>query len=132
MIEFKDYDPDLENNTKLPKVIYWYALETKHKGEINAKYCNKLAKNELKDFFDKYPEQANDGVTMNISGISNITEEDKKFFKREIFGKNKSYKVRDYAIKHYKECLEELEEIPSGRISQIYIIPSTTVSAAAR
>lgn len=75
---------DYEGGTPIPKVIYWYARETKYKSALNADYCKKLLNNELKEFFEKHPEELTNKVQFNWMGENNITKEDLKFYKKEI------------------------------------------------
>lgn len=73
-----------EGGTPIPKVIYWYALETNHKSALNADYCNKLLNNELKEFFEKHAEELTNKIRFNWMGENNITKEDVEFYKKEI------------------------------------------------
>lgn len=85
-IYFKNYD-EIDNiaiRTPIPKVIYWYALETRYKGALDANYCNKLLNLDLKEFFEKYPKELTNAVLLNCKEETNITNEDKKFYKKEI------------------------------------------------
>ena len=87
-IYFKNYDEIIDDlfskGTPIPKVIHWYALKTKLKWDLDADYCNKLLNNDLKEFFEKYPEELTNAVLFNWKGETNITKEDKKFYKKEI------------------------------------------------
>lgn len=77
---------DYEGGTPIPKAIYWYLLEIGYKEKVNADVCNKLLNNELKYFFEKYPNELTNAVRItNIFNFStNITEEDINFYKKEI------------------------------------------------
>lgn len=75
-----------EGGTPIPKAMYWYCYETLDKNtHINADLCNKLLNNELKDFFEKYPEELKKPCTFNLFvSKTNITDEDIEFYKSEI------------------------------------------------
>ena len=77
---------DNEGTTPIPKAMWWYCIEKKYKCPLNADFCNKLLNNELKEFFEKYPEELTKSVKlMNpFSWGTNITEEDIRFYKSEI------------------------------------------------
>ena len=78
---------ELDELLPIPKVIWWYVLETHYKGILNAKKCNELYNNELKEFFKKHPEELWNKVDVNFIDYStNITKEEKRFYKKEIFG----------------------------------------------
>lgn len=73
-----------EGGTPIPKVILWYAEKTKYKGVLNANYANELLNNQLKDFFDKYPEELHNIAMLSFLGQNNITEEEIKKYNLEI------------------------------------------------
>lgn len=80
-IHFKN---EYEGGTPIPKVILWYATKTKHKGALNADYCNNLLNNQLKKFFDKYPEELYNAASLSWNGNNNITKENEEFYNKEI------------------------------------------------
>lgn len=72
-----------EGKTPIPKIIYWYALKTNYYGALSAEYCNKVLNNELKNFFEKYPEELHNKVLLDWRGNNNITEEEKQFYENK-------------------------------------------------
>ena len=78
---------DYTGGTPIPKVILWYAIKTDYKGSLNAYYANELLNNQLKDFFDKYPEELHNIASINWTGHNNITEEENKKYALEILVK---------------------------------------------
>lgn len=75
---------EYKSGTPVPKVIWWYALKINYKGAINSKYCNNLLNNELKDFFEKYPEELNNSLSMYGNWQTNITKQEESFYNKEI------------------------------------------------
>ena len=67
---------DYQGRASIPKAMWWYINEIGYKGIINAEFCNNLLNNEMKDSFEKYPEE--------LTTSRPITEEDIKFYKKEL------------------------------------------------
>ena len=86
-MEKEYFKNEYEGGTPIPKAMYWYCCETLDKNtHINADLCNKLLNNELKDFFEKYPEELKKAcvITNIFTFKTNITDEDIEFYKSEI------------------------------------------------
>lgn len=77
-----------EGGTFIPKVMWWYCIEKKYKRPLNADFANELLNNDLKNFFKKYPEELKKPCVFKdfFSGITNITEKDIQFYKKELGG----------------------------------------------
>lgn len=75
---------EYKSGTPIPKVIWWYALKINYKGALDADYCNNLINNELKDFFEKYPKELNNSLSMHGNWENNITKQDEEFYNKEI------------------------------------------------
>lgn len=74
-----------EGGTPIPKAMYWYAISTKYDGVLNADKCNELLNGRLKKFFEKYPQELFEPVLFTgFWGNTNITDNDIKFYKKEI------------------------------------------------
>ena len=75
-----------KSGTPIPKVMWWYICENFDKNtHVNAELCNELLNNELKHFFEIYPEELYKSATFSMfSNTSNITDEDIEFYKREL------------------------------------------------
>lgn len=67
---------DYSSGTPIPKAMWWYIQEIKYKDVVNADFCNKLFNNEMKEFFEKYPEE--------LTKSYPITKEDIEFYKKEL------------------------------------------------
>lgn len=85
-VYFKDY-PD--TSTAIPKVMWWYCIEIKYKGCLNAEYANYLFNNDLKEFFEKYPDELYNASHLDWHGNNDITEEESKFYFKELGDKIK-------------------------------------------
>ena len=85
MIKFEDYPA---TGTPIPKAMYYYMCKVNEKQQepiaLNAELANKLFNNEMAAFFEKYPDEINKPCLVNMFGVSNITEEDKKFYEKEL------------------------------------------------
>lgn len=77
-----------EGGTPIPKVMWWYMIETHDTSALNAAKANELYNNELKDFFKRHPEELHNIVNVDfIHGrtfTTNMTNEDIELFKKEI------------------------------------------------
>ena len=69
------------NNTPIPVVIFWLYIEkygyNNYEQPLNADFCNRVFNNELKDFFEKHPEEI--GFT-----FVSILEAKKEYYKKEL------------------------------------------------
>lgn len=76
-----------EGGTPIPKVMWWYMIETKDKSCLNAQKANELYNNDLRAFFERHPEELYNKVDVDFihqTFKTNITEQDVKFFRKEI------------------------------------------------
>lgn len=69
------------NNTPIPVVIFWLYIEkygyNNYEQPLNADFCNRVFNNELKDFFEKHPEE------IEFTSVS-ILEAKKEYYKKEL------------------------------------------------
>lgn len=70
------FENDYQGGTPIPRAMWWYINEIGYKGIVNAELCNELLNNEMKEFFEKYPEE--------LTASRPITEQDVKFYKKEL------------------------------------------------
>ena len=81
---FKD---GYEGGTPIPKVIWWYAIETNYTGPLNALKCNEWYNNDLKVFFERHPEELYNIADIDFAHrtfASNMTDEEREFYRKEI------------------------------------------------
>lgn len=102
----------------VPKAMYWYGCQINKINVDNnlplicldAKMCNKLYRNELASFFEKYPDEIEKSFDYNLETLeTNITDKEKKFYEKQF-----KKLIDDYHKSHYKDSKEiskeELEE----------------------
>ena len=70
-----------ENNTPIPVVILWLYIEkygyNNYEQPLNADFCNRVFNNELKNFFERHPEE------IEFTFVS-ILEAKKEYYKKEL------------------------------------------------